>query len=78
GELNIPDGEVFTAPVKESVNGVITYNTPSPYNGFVFENVQLTFENGKVIDAEANDTERLNQILDTDEGARYIGEFAIG
>ena len=78
GELNIPDGEVFTAPVKESVNGVITYNTPSPYNGFVFENVQLTFENGKVIDAEANDTERINQILDTDEGARYIGEFAIG
>ncbi|MFK3959062.1 aminopeptidase [Guptibacillus hwajinpoensis] len=78
GELNIPDGEVFTAPVKDSVNGVITYNTPSPYNGFVFENVQLTFENGKVIDAVANDTERLNQILDTDEGARYIGEFAIG
>ncbi len=78
GERNIPDGEVFTAPVKDSVNGVITYNTPSPYNGFVFEDVQLTFENGKIIDAEANDTERLNQILNTDEGARFIGEFAIG
>lgn len=78
GELNIPDGEVFTAPVVDSVDGVITYNTPSPYNGFVFEDVQLTFENGKIIDATANDTERLNSVLDTDEGARFIGEFAIG
>lgn len=78
GELNIPDGEVFTAPVVDTVDGVISFNTPSPYNGFVFEDVQLTFENGKIIDAEANDTERLNQILDTDEGARFIGEFAIG
>lgn len=78
GEMNIPDGEVFTAPVKDSVNGVITYNTPSPYQGFTFENVKLTFENGKIIKAEANDTERINKVFDTDEGARYIGEFAIG
>ncbi|MBM7649651.1 aminopeptidase [Bacillus ectoiniformans] len=78
GRLNIPDGEVYTAPVRDSVNGVITYNTPSPYHGFTFENVKLTFENGKIIEATANDTERINQIFDTDEGARYVGEFAIG
>ncbi|MCM3650772.1 aminopeptidase [Metabacillus litoralis] len=78
GEMNIPDGEVYTAPVKESVNGVISYNAPSPYNGFVFENVKLRFENGKIVEATANDTERINKIFDTDEGARYIGEFAIG
>ena len=78
GELNIPDGEVYTAPVRNSVNGVITYNTPSLYQGFTFENVRLEFENGKIVKATANNTERLNQILDTDEGARYVGEFAIG
>ncbi|MGM0920802.1 MAG: aminopeptidase [Bacillota bacterium] len=78
GEMNIPDGEVYTAPVRDSVNGTITYNTPSPYNGFTFENVKLTFKDGKIIEASANDTERINSIFDTDEGARYIGEFAIG
>jgi aminopeptidase len=78
GDMNIPDGEVFTAPVRDSVNGVISYNTPSPYNGFVFEKVQLHFEHGKIVEASANDTERINKIFDTDEGARYVGEFAIG
>lgn len=78
GELNIPDGEVYTAPVKNSVNGTITYNTPSPYQGFTFEKIKLTFKEGKIIEAISNDTERLNKIFDTDEGARYIGEFAIG
>lgn len=78
GQMNIPDGEVYTAPVRDSVNGVISYNTPSPYNGFTFENVKLTFKDGKIIDASANDTERINKIFDTDEGARFIGEFAIG
>lgn len=78
GEMNIPDGEVYTAPVRDSVNGTITYNTPSPYNGFTFENVKLTFKDGKIIEAESNDTDRINSIFDTDEGARYIGEFAIG
>jgi aminopeptidase len=78
GENNIPDGEVFTAPVKDSVNGVISYNTPSPYQGFTFDNVKLTFKDGKIVEATANDTERINQIFDTDEGARYVGEFAIG
>ncbi len=78
GERNIPDGEIYTAPVKDSVNGVITYNAPSVENGFKFENVSLTFKNGKIIKATANDTEKVNQIFDTDDGARYVGEFAIG
>ena len=78
GERNIPDGEIYTAPVKESVNGTITFNAPSVEQGFKFENVSLTFENGKIIKATANDTEKLNAILNTDEGARYVGEFAFG
>ncbi|WP_050616082.1 aminopeptidase [Bacillus testis] len=78
GEMNIPDGEVYTAPVRNSVNGTISYNTPSPYQGFTFENVKLTFKDGKIVDAQANDSDRINKIFDTDEGARYIGEFAIG
>lgn len=78
GEMNIPDGEVFTAPVKNSVNGTITYNAPSVYQGFTYENVCLTFEKGKIVQATANDTERINKLFDSDEGARYVGEFAIG
>ncbi len=78
GQMNIPDGEVYTAPVKDSVNGTITYNTPSPYQGFTFENVKLTFKDGKIVEATSNDSERINKIFDTDEGARFIGEFAIG
>ena len=78
GQMNIPDGEVYTAPVRDSVNGVITYNTPSPYQGFTFENVKLTFKDGKIVEATANDTERITKIFDTDEGARFVGEFAIG
>ena len=78
GECNIPDGEVFTAPVRDSVNGVITFNTPSPYSGEVFEQVRLEFVEGRITTASANNTERLNEILDTDEGARFIGEFSLG
>lgn len=78
GKLNIPDGEVYTAPVRDSINGTITYNTPSLYQGFTYENVSLTFENGKIVKATANDTERINEVFDTDEGARYVGEFALG
>src|SRR5450759_1407469 len=78
GNRNIPDGEIYTAPVRNSVNGVISYNVPSPYNGFMFSGVKLEFKGGKIINASANNTELLNKILDTDEGARYIGEFAIG
>ena len=78
GQLNIPDGEVFSAPVKDSVNGFITYNSPAVYQGVTFENIRLEFENGKIIKATANDTERINKIFDTDAGARFVGEFAIG
>ena len=78
GNKNIPDGEVYTAPVKDSVNGVITYNAPSTENGFEYKNVQLTFKNGKIINATSNNTEGCNKIFDTDAGARYVGEFALG
>jgi aminopeptidase len=78
GELNIPDGEVFSAPVKNSINGVITYNTPAEYQGYTYENIKLEFVDGKIVNATANDTERITKVFDTDEGARYVGEFAIG
>ncbi|MCV9886031.1 aminopeptidase [Metabacillus halosaccharovorans] len=78
GEANVPDGEIFTAPIKDSVNGTISFNTPCPYHGITFRDVKLTFENGKIVDAVSDQTEKLNEILDTDEGARYIGEFALG
>ncbi len=78
GLRNIPDGEVYTAPVRDSVNGFITYNTPSIENGIEFTNVRFEFKDGKIIKADANKPVELNKILDTDEGARYIGEFALG
>ena len=79
GKNNIPDGEIFTAPVRDSINGVITYNTPSPYQGNIYNNVSLTFKDGKIVKATCDgDNDKLNEIFDTDEGARYVGEFAIG
>ncbi len=78
GKCNIPDGEVYTAPVRDSVNGTITYNTPSVFQGFTYENIQFTFKDGKIIEATANNTEKINAVLDMDEGCRYLGEFAIG
>ena len=78
GIRNIPDGEVFSCPVKSSVNGVIQYNTPTLYSGTKFENVRLELKDGKIVNATSNNNKRLNEILDTDPGARYIGEFALG
>lgn len=78
GKMNIPDGEVFSCPVKDSVNGTIQFNTPTIYSGTRFDNVRLEFKNGKVVHAQSNDTKRLNEILDTDAGARYVGEFSLG
>jgi len=78
GEMNIPDGEVYTAPVKDSVNGVIAYNTPTEYQGISYDNIKLTFKDGKIVDISASDTERATKVFDTDDGARYVGEFAIG
>ena len=80
GEMNIPDGEVYTAPVKNSVNGKITYNIPTIYDGKRFDNVCLEFKDGKIINATCSNGGNLalNKILDTDEGARYVGEFSFG
>ncbi len=79
GKRNIPDGEVYTAPVRESVNGKITFNTPSLYQGTVYNNISFEFKDGKIIKATcAGDDAKLNKILDTDDGSRYVGEFAIG
>ncbi|MGH8046558.1 MAG: aminopeptidase [Chthoniobacterales bacterium] len=78
GDRNIPDGEVFTAPVRDSVEGEVTFNAPTIYQGIAFENIRLAFAKGKVVDATGSNTEALNRILDSDAGARYIGEFAIG
>jgi aminopeptidase len=78
GHYNIPDGEVFTAPVRDSVNGTIQFNTPTIYRGVSHDNVRLTFEHGRIVDAKSNDSDHLAKVFDTDEGARYVGEFAIG
>lgn len=78
GDKNIPDGELFTAPVCGTINGVISYNTPSLFEGFVFEDVQLTYQDGKLVDATANDTERIREIFARDEGAKGVGEFSFG
>ncbi len=78
GRRNIPDGEVFSCPIKNSVQGSIQYNTPTIYSGTKFENVRLEFKDGKIIRATSNNDRRLNEILDTDPGARYIGEFSLG
>jgi aminopeptidase len=78
GQYNIPDGEVFSCPVKDSVEGVVQYNAPTVYLGSSFDNIRLVFKKGKVVEATSSNTKRLNQILDSDAGARYIGEFAIG
>ena len=78
GHRNIPDGEVFTAPVRTSINGVIQYNCPTLYRGVTHTDVRLLFKDGKVIEATSSETQKLNEVLDTDAGARYVGEFAIG
>lgn len=77
GDRNIPDGEVFTAPVKESVEGHVTFNAPTIYQSMAFDGIRLEFRNGKIVKATGNQTEKLNAILDSDAGARYIGEFSI-
>ncbi|HZL37610.1 MAG TPA: aminopeptidase [Tepidisphaeraceae bacterium] len=78
GKVNIPDGEVFTAPVRDSVNGVIRFNAPTIYRGVTHNDIRLTFKNGKIVEATSTASEKLNEVLNADEGARYVGEFAIG
>ena len=78
GDRNIPDGEVFSCPVRDSVEGHVTFSAPSIYQGIGFDGIRLEFKNGKVVDATSNETKKLNKILDSDPGARYIGEFSLG
>ena len=78
GQCNIPDGEIYTAPIKDSVNGYIEFNVPAIDNGMEFNKIKLVFENGKIIDFDCNNKEGFEEILNTDSGSRYLGEFAFG
>jgi aminopeptidase len=78
GKMNIPDGEVFTAPVRDSVEGVIAFNAPTIYQGVSHEGVTLHFERGRIVKSSSSNPGHLEQVLDSDEGARSVGEFAIG
>jgi aminopeptidase len=78
GDRNIPDGEVFSCPVKDSVEGHVTFNAPSIYQGTAFDSIRLEFKSGKIVTATSNETQKLNKILDSDPGARYVGEFSLG
>jgi aminopeptidase len=78
GNYNLPDGEVFTAPIKESTEGIIHYNVTTSCHGKPCDDVRLVFKEGKIIEATGSDTKGINEVLDADEGARYVGEFAIG
>jgi aminopeptidase len=78
GDRNIPDGEVFSCPVKNSIQGHVTFNAPSVYQSISFDGIRLEFRDGKVVNATSNQTKKLNKILDSDAGARYVGEFSLG
>ncbi len=78
GDRNIPDGEVFSCPVKNSVQGHVTFNVPTIYQSTGFDSIRLDFRDGKIVEATSNQTKKLNEILDSDAGARYIGEFSLG
>ena len=78
GDRNIPDGEVFSCPVRDSVEGHVTFSAPSIYQGIGFDGIRLGFKNGRIVDATSNETKKLNKIIDSDPGARYIGEFSLG
>lgn len=80
GDRNIPDGEVFTAPVRDSIEGHIRFNTPTIYQGTSFDGVRLEFSRGRIVSAECSggDAAKLRRILESDEGASYVGEWSIG
>jgi aminopeptidase len=79
GRYNMPDGEVFTGPVEDSIDGKVRFSYPAIYEGHEVTGVRLRFEEGKVVDAAADKNEEfLLKIIDTDEGSRRVGEFAIG
>lgn len=76
GTYNVPDGEVASAPVRDIVNGYITYNTETVYNGKSFNNIKFEFKNGKIIRIVSNNTEELNNILNIDD--KIYREICIG
>jgi aminopeptidase len=79
GTMNIPDGECFTAPVRESINGTIRFNASSVHDGVLYNSIKLTFKDGKAVEMESGaNTERLRKVLTADAGASYVGEFALG
>ncbi len=78
GERNIPDGEIYTAPIKDSIEGTITFNVPVMYQGKEFDQIKLQFHQGKVVHESCNQQQELTNILNTDAGSRYVGEFAFG
>jgi aminopeptidase len=79
GDRNIPDGEVFSCPVRDSVEGHVTFNAPTIYQGTAFDGIRLSFAKGKIVEATApSHSKKLNEILDSDAGARFIGEFSLG
>jgi aminopeptidase len=78
GRRNLPDGECFTAPVRDSVEGTISFNTPSLYLGTTYDSLSFTFEGGRIVKAAGNPQDKLDRLLQTDEGARFVGEFSLG
>jgi aminopeptidase len=80
GEMNIPDGEVFTAPVRDSVQGHVRFNTPTIYQGTSFDGVRLEFLDGRIVqaDCQGGDVKKLRRIFETDDGAAFVGEWSIG
>ena len=79
GTMNIPDGEVYTAPVKDSINGYVQFNTDTTYSGVFYSNIRLEFENGRIVKGTSSaNNDKFQQILDIDAGSRYMGEFAFG
>lgn len=79
GNVNLPDGEIYTSPIRTSANGFIRYNVPSPKNGLIFDDIYLEFKDGKVVDFDCRDhKEEFERIISIDDGSRYIGEFAFG
>ena len=79
GDRNLPDGEVYSAPVKNSINGVIQFNTDTVYEGEYFSNICLEFKDGKIVKGTSTaNNDKFQRLLNHDAGSRYMGEFAIG
>ena len=79
GKMNIPDGEVYSAPVKDSINGYVQFNTDTMYDGVFYSNIRLEFKNGRIVTGTSLvNNDKFQKMLDLDDGSRYMGEFALG